>query len=111
MGRPHPSDPAERPPDDLPAEMSNASCPLYSGPGYDQKRHASRVVNLPRFSSPYEGTPQPPRFALEPLPASAVVLEAGSVFERAFATNARYLKLVDTESLLLSWRLTAPGGR
>ena len=25
------------------------SCPLYSGPGYDAKRHASREVSLPAF--------------------------------------------------------------
>ena len=27
-------------------------CPLYSGPGYDAKRHASREVTLPAFEAP-----------------------------------------------------------
>ena len=49
------------------------SCPLYSGPGYDATRHASRDVTLPEFEAPFASTPHPPRWE-ELLPLHTVIL-------------------------------------
>ena len=87
------------------------SCPLYSGPGYNKLRHASREISVPAFEAPFVARPKPPEMKLEPLPPADVRLRAGSSFEAAFRTNHQYLLSVDTDALLLSWRLNAPGGR
>ena len=87
------------------------SCPLYSGPGYDAKRHASQDVDLPEFEAPFASTPRPPTLAIEAVPLSDVTLLPGTPFHAAFETNLQYLKLLSTDSLLLAWRLTANGGR
>ena len=87
------------------------SCPLYSGPGYDAKRHASREVTLPAFEAPFASTPRPPTLSVEAVPLSDVRLTPGSAFHAAFETNLQYLKLLSADSLLLAWRLTAHGGK
>ena len=86
------------------------SCPLYSGPGYNKERHPSKEISVPAFAAPFDTTPQTPVFKLEPLSPSDVRLTVGSAFERAFNTNHQYLLSVDTDALLLSWRLNSPGG-
>ena len=69
------------------------SCPLYSGPGYDAKRHASREVTLPAFEAPFASTPRPPTLSVEAVPLSDVRLTPGSAFHAAFETNLQYLKV------------------
>ena len=69
------------------------SCPLYSGPGYDAKRHASREVTLPAFEAPFASTHRPPTLSVEAVPLSDVRLTAGSAFHAAFETNLQYLKV------------------
>ena len=89
----------------------SVSCPIFSGPGYDAKRHKSHDVSLPAFEAPFESTPRPPLLAVDAIPLSDVRLLAGSAFHAAFETNLAYLKLLSTDSLLLAWRLTAQGGK
>ncbi|KAL1500497.1 hypothetical protein AB1Y20_013154 [Prymnesium parvum] len=89
----------------------DVSCPLYSGPGYDRRRHPSRQINVPAFEAPYLSAPRPARrAALAPLPPSLLRLLPGSPFADAFDTNLRFLRSVDTAALLLSWQLNAPRG-
>ena len=91
--------------------LRQTSCPIYSGPGYDKNRHPSRDTPLPAFEAPFTSTPRPPRLPLAPLPLADVALAAGTRWHAAFETNREFLRLVDTDALLLSWRLNAPGFR
>ena len=91
--------------------MHTVSCPIFSGPGYDARRHASRDVVVPEFEAPFASKPRPPTLAVDAMPLSDVSLLPGSAFHSAFETNLQYLKLLSTDSLLLAWRLTAQGGR
>lgn len=86
------------------------SCPLFSGPGYNKERHPSREITVPKFEAPFAATPHPPALVLDTMAPSDVTLARDTVFDRAFRTNLRYLLMVDTDALLLSWRLNAPGG-
>jgi len=89
----------------------SVSCPVFSGPGYDAKRHPSHDVTLPEFEAPFASALRPPTLTVDALPLSDVRLLPGSAFHAAFETNLQYLKLLSTDSLLLAWRLTAPGGK
>ena len=82
------------------------SCPMFSGPGYDKKRHPSHMIEVPEFEAPFRSQPRP-HSRLEPLPLHDVRLLPHSAFARAFTTNLVFLKTVDTEALLLTWRLAA----
>ena len=81
------------------------SCPLYSGPGYDAKRHASREVTLPAFEAPFASTPRPPTLSVEAVPLSDVRLTPGSAFHAAFETNLQYLKVRVRVSVSVSVRV------
>ena len=90
--------------------MRSISCPVYSGPGYVKERHPSRSISVPALEAPFQSTVHPRRL-LKPVPLSDVRLLPTSAYYRAFDTNLRYLKLVDLDSLLLTWRLAAAPGR
>ena len=103
-------------------QQQTISCPSFSGPGYDRRRHPSRDISVPHLAAPYQGGVAgamtasgaestggagAPRRRLEPLPLSDVRLLPGSAFERAFATNLNFLKRVDIDALLLTWKLAS----
>ena len=90
--------------------MRSISCPVFSGPGYVKERHPSHTIEVPALEAPFK-SPLHPRPRLEPVPPSAVRLIPSSAFARAFETNMRFLKLVDLDSLLLTWRLAAAPGK
>ena len=82
------------------------SCPMFSGPGYDKRRHPSHTIEVPTLEAPFRSSVAPRR-RLETVALSDVRLLEPSAFARAFAVNLQYLKSVDTEALLLTWRLAA----
>ena len=85
---------------------------MFSGPGYDKTRHPSHDITIPALTAPLTQLDPPPRLRarLESVPLSDVRLSPGSRFERAFATNIAFLKTVDTQALLLTWRINMKGG-
>ena len=86
------------------------SCPMFSGPGYDKKRHPSHSVNIPKLQAPFLSSflaPEQHQRRLSLVALADVRLLPGSAFERAFATNLAFLKRVDLQALLLTWRLAA----
>lgn len=110
-------DPRELEASGPPRTFRSISCPSFSGPGYDKRRHPSRTISIPALAAPYEepaaSSARAPRGRprrLQPVPLSDVRLLPGSAFERAFATNLQFLRSTDVASLLLSWRLAAARG-
>lgn len=94
--------------------MRTISCPSFSGPGYDKRRHPSRRISVPTLAAPYEPSSSssssarhPRKRRLEALPLSDVRLLPGSAFEAAFRTNLNFLKTLSLDSLLLTFRLSA----
>ena len=93
------------------------SCPIFSGPGYRKEAHPSHSISIPALNSPVVQTSflddessseRTPR--LEMLPLTDVRLTPHTPFHRAFATNLAFLKSVDTDALLLTWRLNMRRG-
>ena len=85
------------------------SCPIFSGPGYVRANHPSHNISVPALPAPYSSEPRP-RPHLEPLPLSDVRLLPGSAYYSGFRTNLLFLKRVDLDALLLTWRLQSRKG-
>ena len=90
--------------------MHEISCPIFSGPGYDKKNpaHRSHTIVVPELEAPFHSPIRsPPRPLLQTISLSDVRLRGGSAFERAFDVNRIFLRSVDVDALLLTWRLAA----